>query len=405
MASIKAYTLKNGELRYEYFVSNGRNPGTGKQNRIHKSGFLSHDEAVTAAKIVEGELAAGKYKQKNPKKLTINQFFETWLTHFRTNVKQGTVLQNKANYNAYIKDRIGNYQLHKYKLADHQKFINELYTEKDLGRSGNGLSLNTIRAVNATLHIAFEGAIDQGIIDENPCKRVRFPRTVEKADKFEYYTFEQSEAFLEQAKKEKDPMWYPYFLLLLDQGPRKAEAAGLEWKDIDFANNTIHIRQIRLFAAEKYELADAVIVDEPKTKTSKRTLKMTNRTKLALLAYRNYLISKFGELPTTDSGQSFVFIQSVFMNAGLVMRGRTINTTCRRIQDKAGLPHIKVHDFRHTFAVRMRQANVPLEDIKDLLGHADVTVTQIYASISPEIKERALDQYEAYMDEQKKKHS
>lgn len=405
MASIKSYTLKNGELRYEYFVSNGRNPGTGKQNRIHKSGFLSHDEAVTAAKIVEGELAAGKYKQKNPKKLTINQFFETWLTHFRSNVKQGTVLQNKANYNAYIKDRIGNYQLHKYKLADHQKFINDLYTEKGLGRSGNGLSLNTIRAVNATLHIAFEGAIDQGLIDENPCKRVRFPRAVEKADKFEYYTFEQSEAFLEQAKKEKDPMWYPYFLLLLDQGPRKAEAAGLEWKDIDFANNTIHIRQIRLFAAEKYELADAVIVDEPKTKTSKRTLKMTNRTKLALLTYRNYLISKFGELPTTDSGQSFIFIQSVFMNAGLVIRGRTINTTCRRIQDKARLPHIKVHDFRHTFAVRMRQANVPLEDIKDLLGHADVTVTQIYASISPEIKERALDQYEAYMDEQKKKHS
>lgn len=405
MASIKAYILKNGQLRYEYFVSNGRNPGTGKQNRIHKSGFLSYDEANTAAKIIEGELAAGKYKQKNPKKLTINQFFETWLTHFRTNVKQGTILQNTANYNAYIKKRIGNYQLHKYKLADHQKFINELYTEKDLGRSGNGLSLNTIRSINATLHIAFESAIDQGIIEENPCKRVRFPRATENTGKFEYYTYEQSEAFLEQAKKEKDPMWYPYFLLLLDQGPRKAEAAGLEWKDIDFTNNTINIRQIRLFAAEKGELSQAVIVDEPKTKTSKRTLKMTNRTKLALLTYRNYLISKFGELPSTDAGQSFVFIQSVFMHTGLVIRGRTINVACSRIQEKAGLPHIKVHDFRHTFAVRMRQANVPLEDIKDLLGHADVTVTQIYATISPEIKERALDQFETYMEEQKKKHS
>lgn len=55
---------------------------------------------------------------------------------------------------------------------------------------------------------------------------------------------------------------------------------------------------------------------------------------------------------------------------------------------QAKLPKIKVHDGRHTNAVRLKQAGVPLEDIKDFLGHKDVEMTQIYAHVSPEIKER-----------------
>lgn len=36
MASIKSYTLKSGAKRYEVYVSNGINPGTGRQNKLHK---------------------------------------------------------------------------------------------------------------------------------------------------------------------------------------------------------------------------------------------------------------------------------------------------------------------------------------------------------------------------------
>ena len=41
-----------------------------------------------------------------------------------------------------------------------------------------------------------------------------------------------------------------------------------------------------------------------------------------------------------------------------------------------------MHDGRHTFAARTRQAGIPLEDIKDFLGHKDVSTTQVYAHIS-----------------------
>ena len=82
-----------------------------------------------------------------------------------------------------------------------------------------------------------------------------------------------------------------------------------------------------------------------------------------------------------------------------------MNGASVRIARKAGLTPIKVHDGRHTYAIRMRQAGVDLDDIKDLLGHKDISTTQIYASVTPEVKERSVKKFEEYLEEQKKKHS
>ena len=73
------------------------------------------------------------------------------------------------------------------------------------------------------------------------------------------------------------------------------------------------------------------------------------------------------------------------------------------LKKRANLPHITVHDGRHTFAARTRQAGIPLEDIKDFLGHKDVSTTQVYAHISPEVKKRSMNQLENYIEEANKK--
>lgn len=67
------------------------------------------------------------------------------------------------------------------------------------------------------------------------------------------------------------------------------------------------------------------------------------------------------------------------------------------------MPKIKVHDGRHTYAVRLRQAGVPLEDIKELLGHKDISTTQIYAQVSTEVIERATNRFNDYINNQRRK--
>lgn len=52
------------------------------------------------------------------------------------------------------------------------------------------------------------------------------------------------------------------------------------------------------------------------------------------------------------------------------------------------------------FSARTRQAGIPLEDIKGFLGHKDVSTTQVYAHISPEVKKRSMNQLENYIEEQ-----
>ncbi len=110
---------------------------------------------------------------------------------------------------------------------------------------------------------------------------------------------------------------------------------------------------------------------------------MTKRVKKALLTLRNQVIKEFGFLPETDDHEAFIFINTYGKNKGIPIRDRTVNGASHRIEKRANLPHITVHDGKHTFAARTRQAGIPLEDIKDFLGHKDVSTTQVYAHISP----------------------
>lgn len=63
---------------------------------------------------------------------------------------------------------------------------------------------------------------------------------------------------------------------------------------------------------------------------------------------------------------------------------RMTNRAWRLAREQAGLREVRVHDLRHSFAVRLRAANVAQEDIQDLLGHKQKTVTQHYATATVE---------------------
>lgn len=56
------------------------------------------------------------------------------------------------------------------------------------------------------------------------------------------------------------------------------------------------------------------------------------------------------------------------------------NTGFQRARVAAGLPQVRVHDFRHTFGQRLREAGVSEEDRALLLGHATGEMTQLYAT-------------------------
>lgn len=407
MASIKPYTLKrSGKLRYEVYVSNGINPGTGRQEKIHKKGFKTWDEANAFAKILEGKIASGDYLKENPEDMTIEQFLKVWIEEYKLNVKEGTRIVHRENIRMYINPYIGKYKLNKYNRVDHQRFINSLFNLKGKGRSKNGLSHNTVKLVNATLSNAFKKAVQLGYVKENPTLFVEYPRQTDKKNLVpSHYSAEEVDIFLESAKKERDPMWYPFFLLIFDCGLRKSEIMALKWSDFDFKKGMVTIERIRIYRAEKGVNKDSIAIDDPKTLAGNRQNPITQRTKSALLEFYKHFYSQVGITPIFKDNDDYVFVFSTGKQKGSIVRDRSVNGAAERIANKAGLHHIKVHDGRHTFAIRLRQAGVDLDDIKDLLGHKDVATTQIYASVTPEVKERSIQKLEDYLKDHQKKHS
>ena len=62
-------------------------------------------------------------------------------------------------------------------------------------------------------------------------------------------------------------------------------------------------------------------------------------------------------------------------------RMQKINSSAwRHARCKAGLPHLRVHDIKHTFGRRLRAAGVSFEDRQDLLGHRSGRITTHYSA-------------------------
>ncbi len=139
------------------------------------------------------------------------------------------------------------------------------------------------------------------------------------------------------------------FLMLLDTGLRISELLSIKVKNIDFHENMILVT---------------------KTKTREhRYVMMTERTKM--------LLSQFILSCSIDK---YIFIN---LETRRLLHPDSIQTICKRIKEKLKLDQsITPHKWRHTFATRFIENDGNLFVLQKLLGHHDVSTTQIYTHIS-----------------------
>lgn len=412
MASISSYKLKNGKTRYQFTAYAGTDKGLGKQKQIHKRGFRTAKAANDAAKLVEANVVTAKRQVTSVKTWSLGEYLDYWIENLKVNVKEGSRLVHKENIETYIKPRIGSYPLSEYSLADHQRFINNLFTEKGSGRSGNGLSWNTVHTINATLSSAFKKAMQLNYVSTNPTVGVEFNRKFKpKKRELRFYTQEQVDAFLEESRNEHQALWYPFFVMMFDCGLRIGENLALRWSRIDFKNKTVKIDRTRLYRAEAdrrkqsdgEDLSDLIMLDDPKTEHSARSLPLTTRAYNALLELKNaqLALQKVVQIkPDVKAGplSDFIFRRVVYNELANPISAKGASGAMARIGDNANLPRLNIHGCRHTFGVRLRESGVSLDDIQDLMGHKDSSTTRIYAEVTPKVKDDAMTRLNNYLN-------
>tara|TARA_R110002049_G_scaffold223309_2_gene394958 strand:+ start:327 stop:1310 length:984 start_codon:yes stop_codon:yes gene_type:complete len=177
--------------------------------------------------------------------------------------------------------------------------------------------------------------------------------------------------------------------LLYGCGLRLQECLNLRVKDIDFALNTITVRQGKGDKDRVTLLPQSLVTP------------LKNQLEKVLALHRQDLADGFGEVylpnalqrkhPAAASkpGWQFVFPSSRLgadPRSGVIRRHHVHHTALRKHIRLAVMKTdirkpVKSHTFRHSFATRLLQQGYDIRTIQKLLGHSDVATTEIYTHV------------------------
>ncbi len=285
---------------------------------------------------------------------TVGEYINIWLDKRRKSTRESTMYSYQLYADKYFLPTLGNVPIRKLTYRSVQSFYDKLATEH---------KSNSLRKYNCVLKGALDEAVRDEIIKANPADRVEFP----KQDKFEgsAYTAEQMFALLRAVQGVGEPL-QACVVLAGCYGLRREEALGLRWKDIDFENGCLHICNTVTKAGNK-----VVEAERTKTKKSQRDIPLVDST-------IDYL--KFLKEEQISNGLKLDRV--VRKPDGTYPTPDYITHAFTKLLKKAGLPHIRFHDLRHTAATLLSASGVKPKQISEFLGHESVLTTlDIYADV------------------------
>ena len=216
------------------------------------------------------------------------------------------------------------------------------------------------------LHSVFEWAVKERLIPRNPTEDCIAPK-VQKIE-MQFLPPEHIKDYLEAADRRG---LLPMFYLELVTGLRKGEITALLWSDLDAKNKTISVSK-QYVKNPNGELT----LSRPKTETSVRKVSIPQDAV-------DLLIAEHGKHPENP----YMFPSPV---TGEMYYPDSVVNLHKKILKDAGLPHIRFHDLRHTFATLALQNGVDIKTVSGMLGHFSAGFTlDTYAHVTTSAKREA----------------
>jgi integrase len=140
-----------------------------------------------------------------------------------------------------------------------------------------------------------------------------------------------------------------------------------------------------------------LVLTEPKTERSRRVVQLGARLVRLLHAHRALQDDErrtLGPAWQAWQGADLVFVRPDGAPLSPANLRHPLDAALRR----AGLPHVRVHDLRHTAATIMLQAGIPVPTVSAILGHESAALTyRVYAHVIPDDQQRAADLFDAVL--------
>ena len=355
---------KDGRWEGRYVV--GHDPITGK---MISRNVLGKTQAEVKEKLRTAIENSKRLDYTQTGKYTVGQWMDEWFEAYaKVKVRPSSHQTYKGYIENHIKPSIGDIPIEKLTSLQLQKFYRRLLTEGRVPRiesekQPRGLSAKTVRNINQVISSAMDMAVRHKLILSNPTEGCELPKVEHREMKT--LPAEQLGAFLREAKESGV---YELYYLDLATGLRRGELLGLKWEDIDLQNGIIHVRR-------QVARVDGEVKELPlKTKNS----------------YRNISISQDAVAMLTQMeahrSSDYVFPSST----GGPISPDSVNNMLHRVLKRAGLPSIRFHDLRHTFATLALQNGVDIKTVSGMLGHFSAGFTlDTYAHVTTSAQKEA----------------
>ena len=360
---------KRKDGRWEGRYTAGRNPATGKA--IYKN-VLGKTQAEVKEKLKKAIEEAKGLDVAKAESYTVGQWMDVWYEYYaKIKVRPSSHKTYEGYIKNHIKPHIGNIPLTKLTTLDLQRLYQKLLTEGRVDRleaqnQPKGLSPKTVRNINQVISSAMQLAIQQHLIPQDPTDGCALPKTEHR--EMQTLSADQLAAFLLEAKHSGV---FEMYYIELATGLRRGELLGLKWEDIDFSTQTLRVR--RQVGRINGEVREAPL----KTKNAYRTISLGTDAVGILKQQREKHPSSSYVFPGPTGGP---------------IAPDSVLHMLHRVLDRAGLPELRFHDLRHTFATLALQNGVDVKTVSGMLGHFSAGFTlDTYAHVTTAAQRQAAE--------------
>lgn len=384
--TIRKKTVTRSGKAYTYWearVTVGRDPGTGKQIQKSFTG-KTQKEVRERMQAAAAELNAGTYKEQS--KMTVGEWLDIWQADYLGNTKPHTRKSYKGVIENHIRPKIGAVKLAALSPVQVQNLIKNVKSTKKTAQ-GNQVNPKTVKNVHGILHSALQQAVICGYINENPADRAILPK--------------RAKAEINVLEEQKIPAFFkaieghPFeFLYLVDlfTGMRQSELLGLQWGDIDFKSKTLSVkRQLQYlgsahggyqYSTPKNNKPRLIVLPDKAVTALKRQLAKQSEMQLAAG-------------PLWNNPDNLVFT----MPTGEHIKHDLVYRHLKRIFASIGLPDLRFHDLRHSYAVISLQSGCDIKTVQENLGHYAAAFTlDTYAHVTEQMRREGAEKINRFLD-------
>lgn len=299
---------------------------------------------------------------KRRKTICFNRLAEEWLEQKKNTIKQSTYCNYTFIVEKYLLPNFKDIKLRKLSKYNYNQFIQEL--SETVSKKTTRDIMNVLKAILKFTTEKYHCKINLDAI-YLPKLEISNLKVLSKRERTRLERFCLKENSLRSLG----------IIICLNTGLRIGEICALKWDDIDVEEKIIYVRKTlqRVYKENKSE----VIIDSPKTRTSIRSIPMSDKLYKILQPIKNNY--KKEDFFLTGSNEKFI-------------EPRSYQYMYKFILKQSRIKSYKFHILRHTFATNCIEVGMDPKSVSEILGHSNVNITlSRYVHSSYQIKKKFLE--------------